>query len=186
MKIALSGASSTGKTTVCQCMGGRLPYIGSSSRRIAKKLGIQPECLDNQIDILNFHREVIKHKIEEESKYSNFITDRSILDSMAYTYKLFYHLDDSSIDVLDELMDIAITHTLAYDYIFRMPIEVFDIEQDQIRKCSYISNRVVDLLIDGILTKYKINNVIYIPTSIVKKGPEHVANYIFELVVSSK
>jgi predicted ATPase len=91
MKIALTGSSSTGKTTLANCLRThpefrrRLPdFVTTDARRILDSLGhANIDNMDPQ-SLRQFQQLYLARKLELETGKDNYLTDRSFVDVAAY------------------------------------------------------------------------------------------------------
>ena len=149
MKIALTGASSTGKTTVAKLLADKLkiPFVGSTARSIAERVKLQPEQINNRDEFILFQKRVIEEKLLEESSYDSFITDRAYIDSIVYTLKLSMLLDSDDINFLRVYEKECIAKTHNYDILIKVPA-VLPVKSDNVRKTNECVNMLVDKLND--------------------------------------
>lgn len=89
MRIAIIGASGTGKTTLAKEISERtgLPYLPTRTRDMAEKLFGEPKpyLADELGRRSEFQRAVQDDKYSAESTTPHFVTDRSFLDNLAYS-----------------------------------------------------------------------------------------------------
>jgi len=109
-------------------------------------------------------------EILEESKYSNFVTDRSIIDFLAYT--VLY--SRSSLIDMGKLMESAKKITFGYDYLFYLPIE-FNY-QSEIGRASKETQVEVDDSIKFLIDNFKL------PHFVVKGTLEERLNFIKKVI----
>lgn len=144
MKIAFTGAQSTGKTTLLEALkqNEKLRYeyefIDEITRRMIKKgLKINEEGSETtQLLIINEH---IKNLL-----YPNVIMDRCILDGVVYTRWLY---EKGNVDrwVWDYAHKVFEKYKERYDYVFYLVPE-FDIVDDGVRSTdAAFRNEIADL-----------------------------------------
>lgn len=121
MRVAISGAHGVGKTTLGRALAikTQLPFIEEVARRVAKSYRFK-----NTQDILDaseetkraFQAKVLITQVFDEAihRQSGFISDRSVLDIVAYME--LYEIWDDYITLR------AIKHTSTYDMIIYCPI----------------------------------------------------------------
>lgn len=88
MKIYFIGSASTGKTTLCAHMRKKydIPFVGEVARQILAEKEIPLDSLRANFDLINqFQKEIFYRQIKEESMDGSFISDRSLIDALAYT-----------------------------------------------------------------------------------------------------
>lgn len=121
-KIAIIGSGSTGKTTLINEVQRRTGcnVVPEIIRELVKELGL--EHLENLTpeETVNLEKELLRRKIELESRMDSFIADRSTLDNLAYTL-----INSRRVFPKDELFEFTqtcITHTKnTYDHIIFLP-----------------------------------------------------------------
>lgn len=131
MKIAFTGAQSTGKTTLLEAIKQneefryKYEFIDEITRRMIKKgLKINEEGSDTtQLLIMNEH---IKNIL-----YSDVIMDRCLLDGVVYT-RWLYEKNNVSKWVWDYAQTVFEQYVNRYDYIFYLTPE-FGIVDDGVR-----------------------------------------------------
>lgn len=187
MKIAFTGASSTGKTTVAKLLSEELeiPFVGSTARELAKKYNYQPEQFKNRKTLINFQKEVINIKYQTELKYTTFVTDRAYIDSITYLLKLYYLLDpikdkEFTSNYIDHCLSLTDNN---YTIVIRFP-QVLEVKEDEIRKTDTIANMVVDILNKGVFSSLKHVERVELPKNIFRAGdPQVVVDYILQLPI---
>tara|TARA_R110000851_G_scaffold31214_3_gene84579 strand:+ start:78 stop:608 length:531 start_codon:yes stop_codon:yes gene_type:complete len=150
MKIAFTGAHSTGKTTLLNELKGdkdfslEYTFIDEITRRMTKK-GLQINEAGNdmtQLLIMNSHvSNILK---------SNSVMDRCALDGVVYTRYMYEQgkVSDWVMDFAEKVHEKIIGK---YDYIFYLTPE-FDMEDDGVRSVNKgFQSRVVALFEDYIL-----------------------------------
>jgi len=149
MKIALTGASGTGKTTLANHISKMLniPYVQSTARSIAEEQNIQPEQINSKDDLIQFQIKVITKKLQTEEQYKSFITDRAYIDSICYVLNKHYLFDESdykSFIIPYYTRCLQLTNK-TYDWVIRLPIGI-ELKTDNIRKTNQVSNMVLDII----------------------------------------
>lgn len=88
IRLALCGASGTGKSTIATDIAKRfcLPICPTGSREIAKQMGFaSPYDVDAAGKRAEFQQRLFSAKRDWENDHATFVTDRSYLDNLAYT-----------------------------------------------------------------------------------------------------
>jgi len=150
MKIAFTGAQSTGKTTLLNKLRNVLPYsqkftfIDEITRSMVKHgVSINESGTDKtQIMIMNAHL--------KNSMVPNTVMDRCALDGVVYT-RYLYNRGQISTDVMDHAEAVFQSIINEYDHIFYL-IPEFDLEDDGTRSTSIdFRNQIVDIFNSYIL-----------------------------------
>lgn len=127
MRVAISGAQSTGKTTLLEELKRYIdvPYIQGITRDLKSRgFKINREGDDRtQKAIMQCHVENLKRK--------NFISDRSILDGVVYTHYLYNHGKVSK-DVYKYAVGCFDRYIGCYDLLFYIRPE-FELVDDNVR-----------------------------------------------------
>jgi len=150
MKIAFTGASSTGKTTLAKAVEEKLllKYINVDSRKIIDDLRHSNIDNLNEKEFLEFQKIWLNEKLINERSIDKFITDRTYIDAIAY-------MRNRNINNF-ELFDNYIKKMDVYDYIFYLPTGRILFLNDGYRSKDEESNKNVDNLILELLEKNSI------------------------------
>lgn len=133
MRIAIAGASGTGKTTLCNALAQRysLPVNPVGARSVAKAMGF-----DNPYDVdaagrrVEFQKRLFEEKRAWEMEHEDFVTDRSYFDNLTYcALHMIEHLEDDAVEVFTEAMT-------RYHLVLVLPREQFQSLGDGVRKTS--------------------------------------------------
>lgn len=86
MKIALCGAHRTGKTTIAQSLAKHygIDYVPSQASAVAARMGINLKGQISVADRIAYQQAVMKTMVEDWTRDTPFITDRTPLDAAAY------------------------------------------------------------------------------------------------------
>lgn len=89
IRLAFCGASGTGKSTLAEAIARELslPICPTGSREVAKAMGFDsPYDVDKAGKRAEFQERLLREKIAWESHRDGFVTDRSYLDNLSYTF----------------------------------------------------------------------------------------------------
>lgn len=159
MKIALIGASSTGKSTLSRLLARelRLPLIREQARVVLAEMGkTLTELRAVPDDIVRFQYAVLQAQIDSELECadSGFVSDRSIFDNLV----LFLRHCEVQREHVESYQEIVLRHYQNYPYdvlIFLRPGE-FPVEDDGVRTPSPLYQSQVDGMILAILKLYSV------------------------------
>jgi predicted ATPase len=151
MRIAFSGASGTGKTTLATYVSERygLPVNPVGSRSVAKAMGFDsPYDVDAVGRRAEFQRRLVTDKRVWENDHDEFVTDRTTIDNLVYT---ILH-DVKAID--KSLLDDVIGGLSRYTHVFYCPKSAFfHVGNDPHRVKDETYHNVFDVTLEGWLTK---------------------------------
>lgn len=148
MKIGFVGSHGTGKTTLATLLAQdlKLPIITGVMTKIWKEYKIEDFDRLSLKDRANFQIIALSKQILlQEDNASGFVTDRSVLDMLAYTLYLDC-LEPSILDIYKKQVELICKD---YDFIFYLPI-AFEFENRNLR-ASEESQIKVDKIIQSIL-----------------------------------
>ncbi len=159
MKIALIGASSTGKSTLSRLLSRelRLPLIREQARVVLAEMEkTLPELRAVKEDIIRFQYAVLQAQIDSELECadSGFVSDRSIFDNLV----LFLRHCDVEQRHVESYREIVINHHTHYPYdilLFLRPGE-FPVEDDGVRTPDPLYQAQVDGMILTLLKLYSV------------------------------
>lgn len=159
MKICFVGSHGTGKSTLCEELTKDLPrvhYIKEIARGEIKRIGKLPYKMDDQ-ERFKFQKRLLELQLIAESQNQSFMSDRGIMDILAYSYDLPQY---------DFLLDMAKQANIAkrYDLVFYIPIE-FPVEVDgqrsgDVEYQKQIDNNLLQVLDDLNIISYKITGTV--------------------------
>jgi predicted ATPase len=87
MKVYFSGSHGSGKTTCARYVSEKysLPLITEVARMVLSEEELQVDILRYDMGLVDrYQTQVFNRQLEEESKYSTFVSDRSAIDALAY------------------------------------------------------------------------------------------------------
>jgi len=144
MRIAIAGASGTGKTTLANAIAERysLPINPVGARSVAKSMGFDnPYDVDKAGRRVEFQRRLFEQKRDWELANDRFVTDRTYLDNLTYC----------ALHMADQLPDNAIEEYMEamkrYEMVFVMQISEFQSLEDGVRKTSRTYHRLYEELL---------------------------------------
>ena len=88
MKVYYCGAHATGKSTLARYTSEKynLPILTECARMVLSERELNVDSLRSDIEVVNSYQiEVFNRQLLEESKLTNFVADRSLLDAVAYS-----------------------------------------------------------------------------------------------------
>ena len=88
MKVYMSGAHSCGKSSLVRYISEKykLPIISETARMVLSEQELQIDTLRGDLKVADeYQQQVFNRQILEEKKYSSFVSDRSIIDVLAYS-----------------------------------------------------------------------------------------------------
>lgn len=88
MKVYICGSHSCGKSTLARYISTQynLPMISEVARIILSEQELQIDTLRSDINIADkYQSDVFERQLLEEKKYKDFVSDRSLLDVLAYS-----------------------------------------------------------------------------------------------------
>ncbi len=144
MRIAISGASGTGKTTLARAIAERyqIPLNPIGARDVAKEMGFDnPYDVDQAGRRVEFQARLFERKLEWEQAHESFVTDRSYFDNLTYcALHMLPQVDEAMLKRFSEAMN-------RYDMVFVLPRAAFQRLDDGIRQ----TNPVYHLMYESIL-----------------------------------
>ncbi len=176
MKIAFSGVSGSGKTTIVPIIANKFAY-----NAIYSKISITNHKYNIELNQKEFNyklqEEILDTQIKNESELSNFITDRSILDILAYTASYYADIDSKwFIQFHKKIID-----NYSYDIIIKFPFNILP------NNDTYIKNLLINSVLYSIIStesKMKHFKVIEIPYNMIKSGIKETSNFIINCIES--
>lgn len=152
MKIGLTGASGTGKSTLAKWISEHYGYeinpIGS--RTVAKEMGYDnPYDVDKAGKRTEFQNKLLEDKLNWEKSKESFVSDRTTFDNLVYaTLHDIHGLDDAYINK-------AIGGMQQYDVVFYCPLDSFiNLDEDPMRVSSMHYHKIYDAALMGYINKF--------------------------------
>lgn len=151
IRLALSGASGTGKTTLAEHVAEHysLTICPVGSRSVAKSMGYEnPYDVDAAGKRAKFQRRLIMEKADWESSHESFVTDRTVLDNLAYA---MLHC----VEAIDDGLLAIVRHAAQrYTHVAYCPVDVFcNTAGDPARVAEMAYQYVYDAAVFGLLLK---------------------------------
>lgn len=166
MRIALTGASSTGKTTLAvEFVRRRLLtedkfcFCPTDARSLLRTLGFRSMDLMTAPELADFQRRYFARKIAVESTCSqSYITDRAFVDVASYWYIRDFSNSGSMISENEnkQFMEKCRNKSSSYDLHFYLPWGVIPFEADGYRSEDIAFHESIDRYIVDILVQWKI------------------------------
>jgi nicotinamide riboside kinase len=153
MRIAIAGASGTGKTTLARAIAEKygLPINPVGARSVALEMGFDnPYDVDAAGKRVEFQRRLFEAKRDWELAHDSFVTDRSYLDNLTYcALHMAEYLEDDAIPVFKKAMK-------RYDFVVRLWIADFQQLGDRVRKKSVAYHGCYEYLLTAFLSSTKV------------------------------
>jgi hypothetical protein len=151
-RIAFCGASGTGKSTMAYWLAGTLgiPFNPVGSRSVASAMGFaSPYDVDKAGKRAEFQRRLVVEKRAWEDAHTEFVTDRTTLDNLAY---MAFH-DISTVDAA--LFDQMVGGMRRYTHVIYCPVGVFcDLAGDSNRVDDMTYHELFDTMIESLATRH--------------------------------
>jgi nicotinamide riboside kinase len=158
-KIGLCGSVSVGKTTLVKALAD-LPQFKDYKVAIERSQYLMSLGIPLNTDSTLKGQTIFLAERCSELFMDNIITDRTVIDVMAFT------LSASSINHLDKdkFIDYASEFISEYDYIFYISPEGVEIEDNGIRAIDPLYRKKIDETIQSLINKYsyKSSNIYFI------------------------
>lgn len=151
-RIAFTGSSGTGKTTLATNLAAHLkiPLNPIGSRSVAESMGFaSPYDVDKAGLRGEFQRNLILQKVGWEFRHDEFVTDRTLIDNLAY---LSMH-DVSS--VTEDILFSCFSAMSRYTHIIHCPVDVFCNPGDDPQRVQEIAyHQVFDAMLVGLFDRW--------------------------------
>jgi nicotinamide riboside kinase len=157
MKVALTGAQGTGKTTMAKYIAEKwgIPYIGSVARETMKAMGYTSEYDFNHLSegaLLEFQQALITNRRAKLKGLASYVTDRLELDQYVYSLRRCgAALTEAQ---RSQWEDEAVQELYAMDLVLHTPAGLFPVEEDGIRQADVAHQFLLDAAIYGLLCKH--------------------------------
>lgn len=105
MKIGLIGAAGGGRTTVAMEVARKLNVHFISSHSITRPI-LERDKYNYSMGYVEYflgprEKELIECRIDEESKFKSFVTDRTVLDQFAYLMLSLQHFSTEDVEKME-------------------------------------------------------------------------------------
>jgi hypothetical protein len=154
VRIAIAGASGTGKTYLAKFISDRynLPICPVGSRSVAKAMGFESPYDVDKIPgkRLEFQLALFEQKREWEASNPRFVTDRTHFDNLAYCA-----MHDCADKLPNWAMDAYVDATKSYTRIFYLPVTSYQkLGDDPMRVDNPTYHLMFDMLLHMMLLDY--------------------------------
>ena len=150
MRIAISGASGTGKTTLATALAAhyQLPINPIGSRTVAKAMGYEnPYDVDRDGKRFEFQEKLFEMKRAWEQEHEHFVTDRSYLDNLTYCA---LHMAERT---TEEVVDYHMAAMDRYDVVLVLPaVRGLHRLDDGVRITNPMYHAIYDMLLQCFYT----------------------------------
>jgi len=180
MRIGISGAGSTGKTTVMRMVAEKLnmPMLPSVVRGVFARHGLNEKDQLNMLpsEAWELQHEIFEARIAAEHATPSFISDRTLVDHMAYClFRASGAIPDEASDVYMEIMRDSVK---AYDAIFFLrPLNVITTKEDGFRQNGKGYEIAMDILMRGLY-----DHIRYFPCPVFSTTAEDRADEIIKVI----
>jgi len=163
MRIGLSGAHSTGKTTAARALYERLNLTDEYVLDINFSRKMKDNGLLLNKGVNDFSQMVqMNHRLSSPIINKNMIMDRTIYDVFSYTRYAYYD-DESMSDEFHRQFKIIQEFTNLYDIIFLFYPYQSTIEEDGVRDSDIEYRNIISGWIEESIKQYSKSNIIEIP-----------------------
>jgi len=150
MKIGFCGTMSVGKTTIVNALK-ELPEFKDYTFRTERSKYLMELGIPLNTDSTIKGQIIFLAERASELMCENIITDRTIIDVVAFTKAAksinYYDAEDFS--------QLASNLLVEYDYIFYIPSEGIDMEDNGVRETDIEYRNLIDSIIQNIISKYQ-------------------------------
>ena len=150
MKIGFCGTMSVGKTTIVNALK-ELPEFKDYTFRTERSKYLMDMGIPLNTDSTLKGQCVFLAERASELMHDNIITDRTIIDIISFTRAAksinYYDAEDFS--------QLASNLLVEYDYIFYIPSEGIDMEDNGVRETDIEYRNLIDSIIQNTISKYQ-------------------------------
>lgn len=161
LRIGMTGAGGTGKTTLAELISAKydIPFLGSVSRGVfsSRSLTEVDQLSMTPVQQLELQKAIFAAVIEQREKSDYFVADRTFLDHMCYMlYRSGNQISDSYMEVVkrETLRDLR-----SYDLLIYCPTGMFTPPDDGFRQSGAAYSTAIDLIIRGALDYWDIPHI---------------------------
>lgn len=156
-RIAFCGSSGTGKSTLATALAAwlKIPLNPIGSRSVAESMGFaSPYDVDLAGMRGEFQRNLILQKIGWEFRHEEFVSDRTLIDNLAYTT-----MHDIA-SVTEDMVFSVFSGMTRYTHIIHCPVDVFcnpGGDPQRVQDLTY--HQVFDAVLSGLLDRWMFKQV---------------------------
>jgi len=165
MKIAFTGTSSTGKTTLIRELfkydefkSHKLTFSTTDARSLLKDMGAKQMDLMTDAQRMTFQKLYFQKKQEQELNKDNFIVDRSFVDVASY-WLIRECKNDISIANKNDLLIKSKAFSMKYDMHFHFPYGIIPFEADGYRSENDKQRKEIGTQIHTFLKEWKLKYI---------------------------
>lgn len=180
MRIAFTGTSSTGKTTIADRLMAdarftpRAPkFVTADARAMLRAQGHASMDAMSRQELLAFQYGYLRHKLVSEAGVDGYLTDRSFVDVAAY----WLERDSFGVDEAESHQFVAQCEAAArrYDLHVYFPVGVIAFQDDGYRSRNLQFHARIDARITGLLADWGIDAMVLRSADIDERVEEVVA-----------
>lgn len=153
MRVAFCGASGTGKSTLAEFVAKTygFPMNPVGSRSVSKAMGFEnPYDVDKAGKRAEFQWRLLCDKVAWEAEHESFVTDRTVVDNVAY---LALH-DSAALDSSD-ISTMCDAGMRQYTHIIYTPLRTFqNLGGDPARREGRLYHECFDAMVEGLVLMY--------------------------------
>lgn len=162
MKAGFSGAGGTGKSAVLEALNLPIPVLPSVARSVYERRGIKEsdQLTMNPIQLWDLQKDIFNTRVAAEEKMDgSFISDRTLVDHMAYC--LIRANAGMPADEYKTYEDKMLFSMSGYSLVVYFPFDpkAYKIN-DGFRQADVPYQVAVDIMIYGLLQKHRINFIV--------------------------
>ena len=151
LKIGIFGSHGTGKSTLAKEISSyfELPLVDKTMRQMWQDHGVEDfEKLPSQVRKIFQYKAILTQIHREDIHREGFVTDRTVLDNLAYTIDSS-QISDLELDFYKALVRERIKN---YTHLIYLPIQ-FSFEEERLR-ASKKSQKSVALIIENLISEF--------------------------------